>query len=98
MRDAWGRVFPCSCEGEAKPHAAREACPTRAKRRPWKTLRATFATRKTEAGWDVPTLAALMGLTTAHVLEHYVKPSGKHLEAAMADVSVRPRERVREAG
>jgi hypothetical protein len=34
---------------------------------------------------DVPTIAALMGLTTSHVLEHYVKPSGFHLEAAMAD-------------
>ncbi len=54
------------------------------KPRPWKSLRATFATRKAEAGVDVPTIAALMGLTTSHVLEHYIKPSGAHLVAAMA--------------
>jgi hypothetical protein len=34
---------------------------------------------------DVPTIAALMGLTTSHVLEYYIKPSGAHLIAAMAD-------------
>lgn len=54
------------------------------KPRPWKTLRATFATRKAEAAFDVPTIAALMGLTTSHVLEHYVKPTGAQLAAAMA--------------
>ena len=54
------------------------------KPRPWKSLRATFATRMAEKNVDVPTIAELMGLTTAHVLEHYVKPCGKHLEAAMA--------------
>ena len=50
----------------------------------WKSLRATFATAKVEAEVDVPSLAALMGLTTAHVLKHYVKPSGAHLAVAMA--------------
>ena len=55
------------------------------KPKPWKSLRATFATRKAEAGVDTSSIAALMGLTTAHVLEHYVKPSGLHLEAAMCD-------------
>ena len=52
--------------------------------RPWKTLRATFATRQVEWGTAVPVIAELMGLTTAHVFEHYVKPSGVHLEDAMA--------------
>jgi site-specific recombinase XerD len=76
-----------------KPQAAKTAMRRVWKRagitkpRPWKTLRATFATRKAEAGVDVPTLAALMGLTTSHVLEHYVKPSGVHLAGAMADVA-----------
>lgn len=55
------------------------------KTRPWKTLRATFATRKAEAGVPVPVLAELMGLTSSHVLQHYVKPSGLHLAEAMAD-------------
>jgi site-specific recombinase XerD len=73
-----------------KPQAAKTAMRRVWKRagitkpRPWKTLRATFATRKAEAGVDVPTLA---GLTTSHVLEHYVKPSGVHLAGAMADVA-----------
>ncbi len=94
MRDAWGAVFPCRCaDREGNPHNPREGCPTRLKSKPWKSLRATFATRKSEAGVDVPTLAALMGLTSAHVLEHYVKPSGRHLAAAMAD---RPSERYME--
>lgn len=62
--------------------------------KPWKTLRATFATRASERGVDVPTLAALMGLTSAHVLEHYVKPSGRHLADAMADHAACDRLRV----
>lgn len=45
---------------------------------------------KAEAGIDVPTIAALMGLTTAHVLEHYVKPSVLHLVDAMQDSLARP--------
>lgn len=85
MRDAWGTVFPCRCPGRKQPHTVRGHCPTRAKPKPWKSLRATFATRMSERGVDVPTIAALMGLTTTHVLEHYVKPSGAHLAAAMAD-------------
>lgn len=60
------------------------------KPRPWKTLRATFATRKAEAGIAVPVIAALMGLTTAHVLEHYVKPSGLMLASAMAEATPIP--------
>lgn len=55
------------------------------KARPWKSLRATFASRKAEAGVPVPIIAELMGLTTTHVLEHYVKPSGAHLAEAMGD-------------
>jgi integrase len=55
------------------------------KPKPWKSLRATFATRKAEAGVDVPTIAALMGLTSSHVLEHYINPSGVHMADAMAD-------------
>lgn len=84
MRDAWGAAFPCRCQDRQRPHPARSGCPTRPPK-PWKSLRATFATRKAEAGVDVPSIAALMGLTTSHVLEHYVKPSGRHLVAAMAD-------------
>ena len=52
--------------------------------KPWKSLRATFATNRVMAGVDVSSLAALMGLTTAHVLEHYVKPTGAHLADALA--------------
>lgn len=53
--------------------------------KPWKSLRATFATRMfTEKGQPVPVVAALMGLTSAHVLEHYFKASGVYLEEAMA--------------
>ena len=55
--------------------------------KPWKSLRATFATRQAEAGLDVPTIAALMGHTTAHILEHYIKPSGAHLAAVFVDRS-----------
>jgi site-specific recombinase XerD len=55
------------------------------KAKPWKSIRATFASRKAEDGVDVPSIAALMGLTTAHVFEHYFRPTGLHLEAAMAD-------------
>lgn len=55
------------------------------KTKPWKSFRATFATRKVEQGLDSATIAALLGLTTTQVLEHYVKPSGKYLEKAMRD-------------
>ena len=54
------------------------------KRRPWKSLRATFATRKHTAGYDAQTLAAMMGLSLAHVLEHYVKVDQQRLEEAMS--------------
>ena len=54
--------------------------------RQWKTLRATFATRLIiDRGVDVPTVAALMGLTSAHVLDFYAKPSGAHLEESLSD-------------
>ena len=54
--------------------------------RQWKTLRATFATTMLiDRGRDVPTVAALMGLTSAHVLDFYAKPSGAHLEESLAD-------------
>ena len=55
------------------------------KSRPWKSLRATFATRANERGVPVPTIAKLMGLSTAHVLEHYIRPSDEHLEDSMSD-------------
>jgi len=55
--------------------------------KPWKSLRATFATRATEAGVDPLSLARLMGLTSDHVLRHYVEPSGKHLAASVAKIS-----------
>ena len=61
--------------------------------KPWISLRATFATRASERRVDVPTLAALMGLTSAHVPEHYVKPSGQHLAEAMADAGAPARQR-----
>lgn len=57
--------------------------------RPFKVLRATFATRKAMEGVDVPTIAALMGLTSSHVFEHYIRPTGAHLESAMASSTQR---------
>ena len=95
LRDAWrvrhpsGRVFlhdgsPAGLEAAktAMRRAWRRAGIT--KPRPWKSLRATFATRRTEEGQPVAVIAALMGLTTSHVFEHYVAPSAVHLEAAMS--------------
>ena len=38
----------------------------------------------------VPVIAELMGLTSAYVFEHYVKPSGRHLEDAMTDAGSVP--------
>ena len=55
------------------------------KPRPWKTLRATFITRKIGEGVDVATVAAMAGLSSAHVLEHYYRPFQEQLEKAMSD-------------
>lgn len=56
-----------------------------AKPKPWKSLRATFATRHLARGTDVATVAELMGLTTAHVIDHYAKMAAIHLRSAMAN-------------
>lgn len=91
VRHASGRVF---LRADGQP-VKREAARTAMRRlltatigpwpRPWKSLRATFATRQAERGTPIPVIAALMGLKTAYVLDHYIKPSGLLLRDAMAD-------------
>ncbi|MFQ5671435.1 MAG: tyrosine-type recombinase/integrase [Acidobacteriota bacterium] len=66
----------------AMRRAWHKACPD--KTRPWKSLRATFATRLASQGTPVPVIARLMGLSTTHVLDFYCKPFEAELRAAMA--------------
>ena len=61
-----------------------KACPT--KTRPWKSLRATFATRLNSQGTTVPTIASLMGLTSAYVLDFYILPGEEEKRQAMLAV------------
>ena len=61
-----------------------KACPD--KTRPWKSLRATFATRLNARGVTVPTIARLMGLTSAYVLDFYCKPGEDEMREAIASL------------
>ena len=89
--DGEGRVFryedgsPVTIEG-AK-NAMRQAWPKaiRGKTRPWKSLRATFATRLHAKGVEDSIIAELMGLTTTHVHEHYIVASGVRLADALEE-------------
>ena len=95
IRHRSGRVF-LGADGEPTTVNAAKIAMTRAwpravpgKTRPWKSLRATFVNILDEQGASEGEIADLIGVSTGHVLRHYLRRRARRLEPVVRAIPVR---------